>query len=111
MTNEQQRVEATILQDREGNYYLIPQEAMDQFRVPADRREELENALRAGDVSGFGSFFSSGQRRGFGSGFAFGFNAIAPLDDATGQPTTTPAVIGMRAYVGLDPARFAPAEG
>ena len=109
MTNEQQRVEATILQDREGNYYLIPQEAMDQFRVPADRKDELESALRSGDVSGFGSFFSSGQGRALSGGFAFGLNAIAPVD--AGQPNTTPALIGMRAYVGLDPSRFAAAEG
>jgi hypothetical protein len=43
---------AQILTDRAGNYYVVPQELADQWRVPEEQRAAAEAAMQ-GDVQGF----------------------------------------------------------
>jgi hypothetical protein len=57
MAAPQASSEALILRDGDGNYYLFPAEVVAKARVPAERRAELEEALRQGDdTAGYGWF-------------------------------------------------------
>jgi len=42
-----------VVADRERTYYLIPVETFERCRVPAERKSELESALREHDSSGY----------------------------------------------------------
>ncbi|MGH2598401.1 MAG: hypothetical protein ACRDJ9_03335, partial [Dehalococcoidia bacterium] len=53
MTNEQGGM--LVLRDNAGEYYLLPQEALERSRVPAEHKAEVERLLaeaQGGDVSG-----------------------------------------------------------
>ena len=52
MTTQQNQV--LVLRDGEGNFYLISGNALEAGRVPEDKKQMLEQALRESqDVSGF----------------------------------------------------------
>jgi hypothetical protein len=42
-----------ILADGDGAYYAIPVEAFERGRVPAERKAEIEEALRESEVRGY----------------------------------------------------------
>jgi hypothetical protein len=52
MTNAEAGV--LVLKNQAGEYFLLPWETLEQGRVPAEHRAEVEQVLgEAGDVSGF----------------------------------------------------------
>jgi hypothetical protein len=51
MGNE--RAQAMVLRDAQGNYYVLPLDVVERARVPAERQAELEAAIDGGEVSGY----------------------------------------------------------
>ena len=49
--------QALILRDQQGDFYVIPAEAVEAGKVPADKADQLQSALGS-EVSGYGFFFS-----------------------------------------------------
>jgi hypothetical protein len=47
MTDEQ--TTALVLKDGTGNYFLVPQEALEQGRVPEERKAQIEQLMREQD--------------------------------------------------------------
>lgn len=50
-------IQALVLRDSEGHFYIISQETLAASRVPDDKQQALQSAL-GGEVSGYGAFFS-----------------------------------------------------
>ena len=50
-------MQALIVRDSEGNFYVISESVLQQGKVPADKQQALKDAL-GGEVSGYGAFFS-----------------------------------------------------
>lgn len=47
-------IDTLVLKDSGGNYFLVPMEALERGRVPAEQRAEVERAIDAqGDVQGY----------------------------------------------------------
>ena len=46
-------VQAMVLRDAVGNYYVLPMDVVERARVPAERQADLEAALSGGDVTGY----------------------------------------------------------
>jgi hypothetical protein len=55
-------IDSFILADQEGNYYVVPVETFARGRVPAERKADIEAALREHDVTGYhpGVAFAAG---------------------------------------------------
>ena len=52
-----QEIQALILRDSQGHFYVISQQTLEASRVPDDKQQALQQAL-GGEVSGYGAFFS-----------------------------------------------------
>jgi hypothetical protein len=46
------RQQVLVMKDGDGNWYTLTQDILDSARVPADRAQQLESALRS-DVAGY----------------------------------------------------------
>jgi len=51
MTTEQ--TEALVLSDADGNYYVIPLDVIDSYRVPEEYKDGLGELMRGEEVSGY----------------------------------------------------------
>ena len=71
MTNEQPI--SLVLKDATGNYFLLPLEAIEQGRVPAERRDELDQFIAAATQGGTGGDDAEGYIWPY---FAITFGAI-----------------------------------
>ena len=45
--------DSLVFADHDQNYYLIPVEAFERGRVPAERKAEIEQAMREHEVTGY----------------------------------------------------------
>lgn len=46
------RANVLVLKDQGGNYFLMPEELLEQGRVPAEHKAEVEQLVNDADVSG-----------------------------------------------------------
>lgn len=53
-----------MLADQEGNYYLIPIDALQEMRIPDEHRQAVESAA-SGDTQGFVADFAAQNRLAF----------------------------------------------
>ena len=69
-------IEVVVLEDKNGNYYVLPRETLEQARVPEEDRAELERSM-SDDTQGFFTLIE----RPVGGEFLFrgGFVARGPL--------------------------------
>lgn len=49
----QQQGTALVLRDGQGNVYAIPEDQLKRFRVPDDRKAEVEKTQGGGEVQGY----------------------------------------------------------
>jgi hypothetical protein len=78
--------QALILRDQQGTFYVIPPEAVEAGRVPADKQQALQQAL-SGEVSGYGVFFSPDINNAF--------TAIGQNNSNTGFNTAIGGIVGL----------------
>ena len=65
-SNTGDTVEALVLTDQSGNYYAIPREIIERFRVTGEKQVQVEELLGQ-DVSGYRFAFSSNPSANFSS--------------------------------------------
>jgi hypothetical protein len=46
-------MEVVVFSDQDGNYYALPRLALEQARVPAEHKGEVEKLVRQGEVVGY----------------------------------------------------------
>ncbi|MGH2585464.1 MAG: hypothetical protein ACRDJE_11170 [Dehalococcoidia bacterium] len=80
-----------VLKDTAGNYFLVPQETLEQGRVPAEHTAEIEQAIAAAQ-GGAGGNDVEGYLALFAVAFVVGFTATRAImknreqaDMSTGQ--------------------------
>jgi uncharacterized protein YbjQ (UPF0145 family) len=78
--------QALILRDQQGTFYVIPAEAVEAGRVPADKQQALQDAL-SGEVSGYGLFFSPDINNAF--------TAISQNNTNVGFNTAVGGIVGL----------------